>query len=252
MKENKVSITVILVCILVSALALPSISSQNNKESSEMTVEKEVYYEQESDFRELPELPNITKEEFYSYFEAWSTHKYGTDENDDGVIGEEEVNYEFQTPKSWIIENTTGEFSLSENKVLFRLYGDEGIWATISEVDLSNVSAMNRVELAKYYNRKRSFLSSLKSELGSSDITKNMHILQKLSIFGTDVIYYCETYSVVKTPQGNYANIAYYQNNIKLGFVMDIYIPLEKLNQQTRLMAYTMGTSFISHDFGGE
>ncbi|MCF7891204.1 hypothetical protein K9M78_08305 [Candidatus Bipolaricaulota bacterium] len=81
MKENKFSITVVLVCILISALALSSISSQSNKENNEITVKKEVYYEKESSIQELPQFPELTGEKLDSYLEPFSKHKYGIDEN---------------------------------------------------------------------------------------------------------------------------------------------------------------------------
>lgn len=225
------------------------IEKTTSEERSESTwFNQEVYYKQDSNYEKLPQLSN-PGEDFFSYNELLSKHRYGVDRDGDGAIGGGEVEYGFSIPEGWIVENTSGKFSPYQNKVLFRLYGNSGIWGAITILDLSDVTVENEREFARFYSRKKSFLRNLFMDVDLSDITKEMHVLRGLGL--TTKFSYYETYSTVKTPKNKYANLSYYRMNLDLGFVLEIFIPIEEVNFKTRFLAYMMGTTYFWSNYAG-
>ncbi len=212
-----------------------------------LDIKREVYYESEESFPELPELVNTIPE---SHPEKWAKKQFGVDENPRGIIGNEVVNYSFITPTSWKVENTYRRFSPDEDGVIFRLTGKDGIWGAIFKVDLSGRSIENQRELARYYQDNRArFYGLLENEI-SGDIKSEDHLLQGYSTKGSELITQYESYSTIESPEGRFSSLAHYHVAAERGYVVDIYIPAGELNEVTRSTAYIIGKSFIAYRFG--
>lgn len=206
-------------------------------------------------YKKLPELRHTleAKKERLSQFMETPPREYGIDKNNNGKIEEKEVIHTLWVPDGWNVENNTGAPSLSTDKVIFRFYGNNGIWGTVIEADISNLSNKSSKDFMRYYTNKRASMANLLEGISPDQYETKIHKKRK-----TKVTYYeCETphyevYATEKFPRGKFASIAIYVSvsdclNEDIGFVVKTYIPPNQLNQHTRELAYSIGTDFKYH-----
>lgn len=217
------------------------------EEVGALEVKREIYYKSETNYKKLPKLVNTIPQ---NHPEEWAKKRFGVDENPRGIIGNEVVNYYFITPKGWKVKNTYRRFAPEEDSVIFRLTGKGGIWGVIYKVDLSGKSVETPVELARYYLDNRKHFFGLLADRDPADIESKTHLLQGFSTKGRELITQYESYSTVEFPAGRHASIAHYHLAKERGYVMDIYIPSNQLNERNRSTAYIIGKSFIAYRFG--
>lgn len=258
---NKGAVTrngVLFLALLVSILMLLPVNStsllaKNNQGASEKENygEKSVrvrerYYEGNSNYQELPELetadPGV-------YGKSWTLREYGVDENPYGIIGEAVVNYSFRTPKNWSVKNTVRRFASGEDMLIFRITGEKGIWGIVTKVKLSGTSIDDEKEFARYYANRRSDFMALLEDIDGAEVSTKLHFIQGLTTGKSEEVSHYESYSTMEFPDGKYANIAQYLLQKDLGYVVDMYIPHESLNQRTRSIAYMIGRSFTVYRF---
>lgn len=239
----KLSQTIILLSLLIMIVSTTAAAAEDSRF---LDIEREVYYESEEDFTELPKLVNTIPE---SHPEQWAKKQFGVDENPRGIIGNEVVNYSFITPKGWKVKNTFRRFSPDEDGVIFRLTGKEGIWGAIYKVDLSDRSIETTPALARYYLDNRAHFSGLLKDGIPEDIKSEDHLLQGFSTKGSELITQYESYSTLESSEGRFVSLTHYHVGAERGYVIDIYVPSGELDERNRSTAYIIGKSFIAYRF---
>ena len=240
---TRLSRTIILLSLLIMIASTAAVA----EDSRFLDIKREVYYESEESFPELPELVNTIPE---SHPEKWAKKQFGVDENPRGIIGNEVVNYSFITPKGWKVENTYRRFSPEEDGVIFRLTGKDGVWGAIFKVDLSERSVEKQRELARYFQDNRARFYGLLKDESSEGFKSEDHLLQGFSTKGSGLITQYESYSTIETPKGRFASLAHYHVAAERGYVVDIYVPSGELDAKNRSTAYIIGKSFVAYRFG--
>ncbi len=134
--------------------------------------------------------------------------------------------------------------------VVFRLEGENGIWGSITKVELSGKEISDEKEFALYYNERKPRFVDLLSGINRAEVTGKLHLLQGLSSIGADSIEFYESYSAVEILEDDYANIAQYKMQNNLGYVVDVYVPVSNLSRKTRSLAFVIGRSFRVYRFG--
>ena len=210
------------------------------------TLERKVFYEEES---YSPGLPELELTDSKNYFKTWTRREYGVDENPYGIIGSAVVSYSFRTPGTWSVKITSRRFASGEDMIIFRLTGESGIWGSITKVNLRDKSIKSGDEFARYYTRERSSFMALLGDVKDSEIDSKMHLIQGFSDNEGDFVDHYESYSSVEIRGEKFASLAGYELRRDLGYVVDIYIPFDDLNRETRTMAYALGKSFTVYRF---
>ena len=241
------------ISLLITSLStiIPTKGSETGNPKSEqvraLDIKREVYYESDNNYPNLPDLVNTIPK---YHPEKWAKKQFGVDENPRGIIGNEVVNYSFITPKSWKVRNTYRRFSSEEDGVIFRLTGKDGIWGAVYKVDLSDEPIESALELARYFSDRRPHFFGLLEGTTSAEVKTEDYLLHGFSTRGSEMITQYESYSTVELPGGRYASIAQYYVASERGYVVDIYIPSDRLNERNRSTAYIIGKSFIAYRFG--
>lgn len=244
--------------LLISVLLLLPVSStsllaENDQEANEKenyggksVRVRQRYYEGNSNYRELPGL-EIADSGVYG--KSWTLREYGVDENPYGIIGEAVVSYSFRTPKNWSVKNTIRRFASGEDMLIFRITGEKGIWGIVTRVKLPGSSFDDEREFARYYASRRSDFMALLEDIDDAEVTTKLNFIQGLTTRKSEEVSHYESYSTVEFPDGKYANVAQYLLRKDLGYVVDMYIPHESLNQRLRTVAYMIGKSFTVYRF---
>ena len=216
-------------------------ASENNSRK------REIYYQSNEAYGELPKLDAA---EPNSLAKSWTDHRYGVDENPEGIIGSAVASYAFRVPKGWKVKNTFRRFSPGEDMVVFRLEGEEGVWGAITKVELAGKAVKNEKELAQYYSDHRSSFIGLLKDADSSSFSTKLHLIQGFSSIRTEPIEHYESYSTVEFSRGKYADISHYELQGNLGYIVDVFIPAGELNRENRSIAFLIGESFSVYRFG--
>jgi hypothetical protein len=221
---------------------------QPSEESIEekVSLDRRIFFKDQSSF---PDLPDLKLTDLANYRKSWPRKKYGVDENPHGIIGSAVVSYYFRTPRNWSVKNTSRRFASGKDMVIFRLTGESGVWGTIAKINLKDKSIENEDEFARYYSQNRPSFLALPGDLNSSEVASKLHLIQGFTDVENEFIKHYESYSSVETPRGKFVSVAGYEIKGNLGYVVDIYIPIEEFDRSTRTVAYGIGTSFKVYRF---
>jgi len=243
-----VSISIILILTITPGFFFAGANNNIIAQASEeglieeaAALERKVFYEEGS---YSPGLPELELTDSKNYFKTWARKEYGVDENPYGIIGSAVASYYFRTPRSWSVKNTSRRFASGKDMIVFRLTGEGEIWGLITKVNLKGKSIENEVEFARYYTQNRPSFMALIEDLEGSEVVSNLHLILGFADSNNEFIEHYETYSSIEIPKGKFASIASYEVKDDLGYVVDIYIPIEEFDGSTRTMAYSIGTSF--------
>jgi len=243
-----ISISIILILTITPGFFIAGANNNSSAQASEeglteevAALERKVFYEDESYSPGLPEL-ELTDSKIY--FKTWARKEYGVDENPYGIIGSAVASYYFRTPRSWSVKNTSRRFASGEDMIIFRLTGESGIWGSITKVNLRDKSIKSGDEFARYYTSKRPSFMALLGDIKSSVVDSKLHLIQGFRTTEGIFVEHYESYSSVEIRGEKLASVAGYEIKDGLGYVVDIYIPIEEFDRSTRTMAYGIGTSF--------
>lgn len=243
------AIVVLLSLLFVGTLPgsiVPEASAQTDVENEQVDIKREIYFKRDANY---PKLPGLLATNPKPHPENWARKQFGVDENPRGIIGNAVVNYYFQTPKGWKVENTNQRFSSDEDSVIFRLKGSSGVWGAIYKINVTDDSIEDERDLARYFLEHRSSYIDMLEGVDGSEINLVDHLLHGLGLEGSDVINQYESYSTVELPDNSYAGITQYELGTDWGYVIDIYIPTEDLDGVNRTTAYLIGKSFAAYRF---
>ena len=248
-----ISISIILILTGTPGFLIAGANNSSFAQASEeglteevAVLERKVLYEEES---YSPGLPELELTDSKNYFKTWTRREYGVDENPYGIIGSAVVTYSFRTPGTWSVKITSRRFASGEDMIIFRLTGESGIWGSITKVNLRDKSIKSGDEFARYYTRERPSFMALLGDLKDYEVDSKLHLIQGFSSTEGSFVEHYESYSSVEIRGREFASIAGYELRADLGYVVDIYIPLEEFNSTTRTMAYALGKSFTVYRF---
>ena len=207
---------------------------------------RRIFFKDQSSF---PHLPDVELTDLETYRKSWARREYGIDENPYGIIGSAVVSYYLRTPRNWAVKNTSRRFASGEDMVIFRLTGESGMWGTITKLNLRDKSIEDEDKFARYYTQNRPSFLALSGDLNSSEVVSKLHLIQGFTDVKDEFTEHYESYSSVETPRGKFVSVAGYEIKGDLGYVVDIYIPIEEFDRSTRTMAYGIGTSFKVYRF---
>lgn len=267
-KRNEVSwvtlgiIGVIVVGVVVGivyvALLQPNSAHEENANdggSKQIIIKREIFYEQESSYTELPKLNNLTYAEYDSYWDSLTDFEYGHEyTNGDSRFF---TDLKFKAPPNWVVENTIDKFSPKNQKVCFHFYGKEDIWGALIAINLSNVHVESPQDFANYYDRKKIFLELFRNT-PVTDISRTRHIFRGFGygVTAIESIFAYEAYSGFETPEDKYVNLTYYDPTVcgvsDIGFVFEFYIPVEELTLKTRTFPFMVAKSQFNTIFDWE
>ena len=251
-RSVSVLLSVVFLIAITPDLILVRAGTDNIDQSPEESIEKKASLEPRIFFKDqssFPNLPDLELTDLETYRKSWARREYGIDENPHGIIGSAVASYYFRTPRSWSVKNASRRFASGKDMVIFRLTGESGMWGTITKINLKDKSIESEDDFARYYAQNRPHFMALLGDLKDTEVISKLHLIQGFADVKNEFIEHYESYSSVEMPGGKFASVAGYEIRGDLGYVVDIYIPIEEFDRSTRTLAYGIGTSFKVYRF---